>query len=66
LSGNAEQFDTDEETRYAEFVQPSLREAADKIIAAAFEQDGQEKSPATPVAAAGDAGARGRLSKVTA
>jgi hypothetical protein len=34
-------------------VQQSLREAADKIIAAAFNQDDQEKSSATPVVAAG-------------
>jgi hypothetical protein len=65
LFGNAERFEGDEETRDAEFVQQSLREAADKIIAAAFKQDEEEKSSVTPIAAAGDASARGRFSKVT-
>ncbi len=52
LFGNAERFEGDEETRDAEFVQQSLREAADKIIAAAFKQDDEERSSATPLAAA--------------
>ena len=50
LFGNTERFEGDEETRDAEFVQQSLREAVDKIIAAAFKQVEEEKSSATPAA----------------
>ena len=49
LFGNAERFEDDEEAG-AEFVQQSLRETVDKILAVAFGSVEDEKSSTTPVA----------------
>jgi len=51
LFGNTERFEDDEESQGAEFVQQSLREAVDKIVAVAFKQAEAEQTPALPVTA---------------
>ena len=51
LLGNAERFEDDETFADAEFVQQSLRETVDKIIAVALKQTGDEISAAKPAAA---------------
>jgi len=51
LLGNAERFEDDETFTDAEFVQQSLRETVDKIMAVALKQTGDEISAAKPAAA---------------
>ena len=51
LLGNAERFEDDETFADAEFVQQSLRETVDKIMAVALKQTGDEISAAKPAAA---------------
>jgi predicted PurR-regulated permease PerM len=51
LLGNAECFEDDETFADAEFVQQSLRETVDKIMAVALKQTGDEISAAKPAAA---------------
>ena len=51
LLGNAERFEDDETSADAEFVQQSLRETVDKIMAVALKQTGDEISAAKPAAA---------------
>jgi predicted PurR-regulated permease PerM len=50
LFGNTEQFEDEEDTG-VEFVQKSLRETVDKILAVALKRVEEEKSPTIPVAA---------------
>jgi predicted PurR-regulated permease PerM len=50
LFGNSERFEDDDESEGAEFVQQSLRETVDKIMAVAFKQVEEEKSSTIPVA----------------
>jgi hypothetical protein len=51
LLGNAECFEDDETFADAEFVQQSLRETVDKIMAVGLKQPGDEISAAKPAAA---------------
>ena len=51
LLGNVERFEDDETFADAEFVQQSLRETVDKILAVALKQTGDEISAAKPAAA---------------
>jgi hypothetical protein len=51
LLGNAERFEDDETFADAEFVQQSLRETVDKIMAVALKQTRDEISAAKPAAA---------------
>jgi predicted PurR-regulated permease PerM len=51
LFGNTERFENDEESAGVEFVQKSLRETVDNILAVALKHVEEEKSPTIPVAA---------------
>jgi predicted PurR-regulated permease PerM len=51
LFGNTEQVEDDEKDTGVEFVQKSLRETVDKILAVALKQVEEDKSPTIPVAA---------------
>jgi hypothetical protein len=51
LFGNTERFEDDEGSQGAEFVQQSLREVVDKIVAVAFKQAEAEQTPALSVTA---------------